>query len=89
MSNRQLDDAQEEAADRKLASILGISYEELSLLTWDTDNNESNDGLVYEIIVRFSDDSPRDILDKIGGLEDGYCVRVDPSEFAEPDPDDL
>ncbi len=74
MSNRQLEEMQEEAFDRKLAVELGISYEELCELEWDIDTNESDDGLVYSYIVTFSDSSPKDILDKVDGLEDGRVV---------------
>ncbi|MBL6987852.1 MAG: hypothetical protein ISR72_12615 [Methylobacter sp.] len=85
MSNRQLEEKQEEIADRHLASELGMTYEELCELEWDIDTNESNDGLVYEYIVTFTDSSPRNILDKIEGLEDGRVVRLSPSVFVDED----
>ncbi|MFG1488201.1 hypothetical protein ABMA58_02995 [Oceanospirillum sp. HFRX-1_2] len=44
MSSRQLEGIQEEQRGKKLASLLGIDYEELAELTWDIDTNESNDG---------------------------------------------
>ena len=85
MSNRQLEEKQGEMADRHLASELGITYEELSELEWDIDTNESKDGLVYGYIVTFTDSSPKKILDKIKGLEDGRVVRLSPSAFAGED----
>ncbi|MCI5208484.1 MAG: hypothetical protein D3910_06755 [Candidatus Electrothrix sp. ATG2] len=83
MSNRQLEEMQEEASDRKLAAELGISYEELCELEWDIDTNESDDGLVYSYVVTFSDSSPKDILDKVDGLEDGRVVYLSPSAFSD------
>ena len=47
MSNRQLEEMQEELVNQKLASELGISYDELLELEWDIDTDESNDGLIY------------------------------------------
>ncbi|PHM11081.1 hypothetical protein [Nostoc sp. 'Peltigera malacea cyanobiont' DB3992] len=85
MSNRQLEEMQEKLANQKLASELGISYDELLELEWDIDTNESDDGLIYEYIVTFSEESPKKILNKIEGIEDGYIVRLQPSSFEEPD----
>ena len=75
MSNRQLEDMQEERHDRKLAEELGITYEELSELSYEIDINESSDGLVYNYVVRFADGNPSEILQKIPGLE-ANCVQV-------------
>lgn len=75
MSSRQLEEIQEERANREIANEIGITYEELCQLDWDIDKNESNDGLIYEYIITFSEDSPKEILDKIHGLENGNSVR--------------
>ena len=76
MSSRQLEEMQQEQAERAIAEELGITYEELSQLSYDIDTSESNEGLIYEHIITFSDDSPQEILDKISGLENGNAVRV-------------
>lgn len=76
MSSRQLEEMQEEQADRNIAEELGITYEELCQLDFEIDTNESSDGLVYEHIITFSDDSPQEILNKLSGLENGNTVRV-------------
>ncbi|MFU2510258.1 hypothetical protein [Pseudoalteromonas sp. ASV78] len=76
MSSRQLEEMQQEQAERAIAEELGITYEELSQLSYDIDTSESNEGLIYEHIITFSDDSPQEILDKITGLENGNAVRV-------------
>lgn len=81
MSNRQLEEKQEESANRLLAVELGISYEELCQLEWDIDTNESDDGLVYEHIVTFSESSPTEILNNINKLEEGRVFRLPPSFF--------
>lgn len=70
-------------ADKSLASQLGISYDDLCQLDWEVDTNESNDGLIYEHIIRFNDNSPKEILNKIIGLEDGLLVRILPSYLDE------
>ncbi len=59
MSNRQLEEMQEKLANQKLASELGISYDDLLELEWDIDTNESDDGLIYEYIVTFSEESQK------------------------------
>ena len=71
MSSRELDDKQQEWADTKMAESLGISYDELIELGYDTE--------IYDTytLVRFSDDSNKEILDKISGLV-GNEVRLDP-----------
>lgn len=76
MSSRQLEEMQEEQAYRNIAEELGITYEELCQLDFEIDTNESNDGLVYEHIITFSDSSPQEILDKINGLRNGNTVRI-------------
>ncbi|MEH2209184.1 hypothetical protein [Nostoc sp.] len=85
MSNREFEEMQEKLANQKLASELGISYDDLLELEWDIDTNESDDGLIYEYIVTFSEESPKKILNKIEGIEDGNIVRLQPSSFEEPD----
>jgi DnaJ-domain-containing protein 1 len=82
MSSRQLDDAQELATNRKLASELGISVEDLSQLEWEIEANASEDGLIYEYIVIFSEESSIEILEKISNI-DGYTFSLQPSFFEE------
>lgn len=71
----------EEERDKRLASTLGISFDELNCLQWDLNTNESEDGLVYGYILEFDKGSPKEILNKIEGLEDGCRVRISPWEF--------
>ena len=72
---------QEQAEDRHLAKLLGISYDDLMELTWEIDTDSSNEGLVYCYIVEFSEDSPKNILIKIDRIEDGNKVFLAPWEL--------
>jgi hypothetical protein len=83
MSNRELEEKQQELADKNLALQLGISYDDLCQLDWNIDTNESNDGLVYEYIIRFNDNSPKEILNKISDLEEDLSIRLPPSDLDE------
>ncbi len=79
---------QQEKYDRNLANKLGITYDELLQLNYETDTEESDDGLVYNYIVRFSDNAPKEILDKIIGIENQNQVwfalwELDNSEYYE------
>lgn len=74
---------QQEGFEKKLADILGITYDELSEIGYEVDTNESNDGLLYNYIIEFPDDSNPDILDKINGLEDRKRVWLQPWELYE------
>lgn len=66
-----IDDTLEFERDKKLALTLGLTFNEMRELDGDyeIDTNESNDGLVYEYIVRFHDSCDSSILSKIDGLE--------------------
>lgn len=68
MSNRQLEEKQQEQSDRELAKQLGIEYNELSELDYEIHENQSKDGLVYGTYIEFKENSNKDILKKISGL---------------------
>jgi len=76
MSNQQLEEKDQEDADRKLAKTLGISYAELTELVYDIHENESEDGLVYGQYVEFNKDVSPEILKKIKGLDQNYTVYI-------------
>lgn len=65
MSNQQLDDLNQEKADRELAEILGITYEEFSELDYNIDQETSNDGHPYGRYIQFNPEVGKDILKKI------------------------
>lgn len=72
---------QQEWEDQRLASTLGISYEELGYLEWDVREVRSDDGLLYNYVIEFYDGSDKSILQKVKNLEDGCRVILDPWEF--------
>ena len=72
---------QEKLEDKRLAATLGISLEDLNQLQWDIGTDESDDGLIYGYIIEFQRDSPKEILERIERLEDGYKVYLWPSEL--------
>lgn len=76
-------DLQEQQADRHLAKVLGITYEDLTQLSWEIETDESNDGHIYNYRVEFSEDSPKEILAKIEHLENGTTVNLEPWELDE------
>ncbi|VVM18306.1 hypothetical protein BSPWISOXPB_3370 [uncultured Gammaproteobacteria bacterium] len=81
VSKRKYEEMLEEQSDKELASILGISYDELCQLEWDVDTNESSDGLIYDYIYTFRDDSNLEILKKIQGIDiEGRYVYLQPWE---------
>lgn len=65
----QMIDNENEKFERKLAITLGLSYEELQQLDYEIDTDESDDGLIYQYIIKIKDSSPADIVRKIIGLE--------------------
>lgn len=72
---------QQENDDRNLAKKLGITYDELLQLDHQIDTEESNDGHVYNYILKFSNDAPKEILDKIIGIDDQRQVWLAPWEL--------
>jgi len=74
---------QQEEFEKKLADILGITYDELSEIGYEIETNESKDGLIYNYIIEFPEDSSSEILDKINGLEDRKRVWLQPWELYE------
>ena len=85
MSNRQLEELEEERFIKKVAKIIGISYEQLGGLDWYLDTNESKDGFVYSQLIIFRDNNPKHILKRIKGLDDTNTLYLDPCVFDEPD----
>ena len=81
MSNRQLEEKLEVESDKRIASALGISIDDLYKLDFEISSNESDDGLVYEYIIHFQDSSPKEILEKIEGLSSRNCVYLEPFEL--------
>jgi len=73
---------QQENFEEKLGKILGISSKQLSDLQYDiiapfADDNDTN----FYYVVKFSSDSPHELLSKISRIEDDYVVYVSPWEI--------
>jgi hypothetical protein len=76
---------QQEKSDQELAKKLGITYDELMQLDYEIDTEESEDGLIYNYIIKFRDDSPREILEKINGIDEQNHVWFPSWEFENDD----
>lgn len=74
---------QEKEAGERIAKILDISLFDLVKLDYEIETDESDDGLIYNYRIEFSEDSPKEILDKISRLEDGHRVYLEPWELDE------
>jgi hypothetical protein len=72
-----------------LAEELGITVDELQQLHYTIDENASNEGLIYNYIIQFDDECPREMLDKINGLTDMNSVNVSVNVFDRPDDEHL
>lgn len=79
MSNRQLEDKQEELRDRKLAYALGISFEDLYETDYVINTDESKDGLIYSILIVFKDTSSKAVLQKIKDIDNNNTVYLRPN----------
>jgi hypothetical protein len=72
-----------------LAEELGITDEELESLEWDTLENSSDEGLIYDFVLAFAETCPPEILDKIEGLTDDLTIRVSANAFDSPLPNEF
>lgn len=72
----------------RLAAELGITDEDLESLVWDTQENSSDDGLIYDFVLTFDKSCPPEILEIIEGLSDNLTIRVSANAFDNPYPDE-
>jgi len=77
MSSRQLEQKYEEEQHQKISEVLGITLDELSQTDFEISTNESDEGLVYNLLVVFADSSSDEVLAKIEGLDENRTVRLD------------
>lgn len=71
MSNRQMEEQMERENDQKVASHLGLTYEEYVYLQPSVEEMVGDDGLIYGYLVTFEIPVPADLASKIRGLDDG------------------
>ena len=79
----EMADQESERFERKLAELLGVSYEELLATEYEVTDNIGHDDVVYEHIVRFAEDSPRSVLEKIIGLNERNEITLPIVDLAE------
>ena len=72
---------EEERQNKELAKHIGLSYDEFLELDYEIDTEESDDGMVFNYILKFSESSPKVILDRIKGLESGNYLFIPASDF--------
>ncbi len=58
--------------DKILAEILGITVDELHQTEWELDDESAS-----QLVVSFTEDSPKNILEKIKGLDESNMVWLD------------
>jgi len=77
-SKEPLYELYQQKEDKKLAELLGITYDELKQTEWHIETHESNDGDFYGYVVYFDKKSPKRILNKIKGFDKkSYIVLID------------
>jgi len=75
--------------NKRLADLLGITDDELEQISYEIDDDKSDDGLVYGHIVRFDGDNNPAIMSKIVGLNSGSYVSLSPWDLDDPEEDEL
>ncbi|ESS59279.1 hypothetical protein EDP2_2884 [Enterobacter cloacae S611] len=82
-------DQMETCRDRKLAKLLGITEDELNLISFEIDSVKSNDGFEFGYTVRFDEDNDPIIMGKIDGLTSGSYVSLSPWDLDDPEKDEI
>jgi hypothetical protein len=84
-ASERLIEKKQERSDLHLANLLGITYSELLRVKPKIRDDGSDDGCVINHIIEFDNDAPREILDKIIGIEDGKRVWLAPWDLGNED----
>lgn len=87
IAKEQLYDNQQEAFYESMAECLGITCDEVEEIEPEVNENTGNDGAIYGHYLTFKEDAPRDILDKIEGLDSNDWYWLDISELYDEDYD--
>ena len=73
---------QEDERNEKLATFLGITCDELQQTSWELNENTSDDGSAYGLLIKFDEDnSAPEIFKKIKRLDENNTVLFDPNEL--------
>jgi len=76
MNLKEMEDKEQQLHNNKLAHELGISIDDLQLLEWQEDTTKDEEEIPLSLLIQFSDESPREILEKIVGLSDSNSINV-------------
>lgn len=79
--SEQFIEEQNEKFRALLADHLGISIEELDQYGGEIEERTGNDGAVYGHYIRFDSDTPKEVLEKINGIDGNNTVYFDPGEL--------
>lgn len=88
IAKEQLYDNQQEAFYESMAERLGITYDEVEEIEPQINENTGNDEAVHSYYLTFKEDAPREILDKIEGLDSNDCFWLDISDLYDEDYDE-
>ena len=88
IAKEQLYDNQQEVFYESMAERLGITYDEAEEIEPQINENTGSDGAVYGYYLSFKEDAPREILDKIEGLDSNDWYWMDISEVYDEDYDE-
>lgn len=72
---------------KKIALEIGLKYSELEEIShlYEIHTNESDDGLIYNYRIEFSDECPIEILNKIPSLDGDRWIELDVNIFDTPE----
>lgn len=62
--------------ETRIADILGITVFDLNKSEWTIDTEESEDGFIYNYVIQFKEGTPKEILEKIKGLDENNQVWI-------------
>jgi hypothetical protein len=83
--NQPIINTQSEIFRRNLAEKLGITFDELTKLSYKLTVNQSKDGTFLNYDMEFGDNSPKDIMDKIEGVNPMHQLRLAQWEIDDDD----
>ncbi|MCV9997690.1 hypothetical protein OE766_05475 [Pararhizobium sp. YC-54] len=77
-----------EARAKAVAKDLGVSVDLLDEVQWDVYQRTGNSGTPYGYYVEFEEDTPRELLERLGVRADEFSVDLRAGFGEEPEPDD-
>ena len=84
-TNQPFINTQNEIFRRNLAGKLGITFDELTKLTYIMTTHSSNDGRFLNYMMEFDTNSPEEILNKIDGINSSHQLRIEQWELDDDD----